>query len=63
MINNDGTTLEYTTFNKIAKIKTPNDTISFKYDTSKRRYKKSTSKYNAYYLGKSYEIKVEMGYM
>ena len=58
MINNDGTTLEYTTFNKIAKIKTPNDTISFKYDTNKHRYKKSTSKYDAYYLGKSYEKRI-----
>ena len=55
MTNNDGTKIEYTSFNKPSKITTPKTTIRFTYDTNKNRYKKDTNKYTSYYLGKSYE--------
>ena len=55
MINNNGTIIEYTAFNKASKIITPNATINFSYDTNHNRYKKSTDKYTTYYIDKSYE--------
>uniref|UniRef100_UPI0032B2DA7D RHS repeat domain-containing protein n=1 Tax=uncultured Sulfurimonas sp. TaxID=291845 RepID=UPI0032B2DA7D len=58
MINNNGTFIEYTAFNKVAKLKTPTDTINFSYDTNHNRYKKSTDKYTSYYIDKSYEKKI-----
>jgi RHS repeat-associated protein len=55
MINNNGTLIEYNSYNKANKLITKNDTILFNYDTNKFRYKKQTSKYTTHYLGKSYE--------
>ena len=55
MINNNGTLMEYTAFNKVSKLTTPTDTINFSYDTNKNRYKKSSDKETSFYIDKSYE--------
>ena len=55
MTNNNGTTIDYTAYNKPSQITTTDDTINFYYDTNKNRYRKSTEKYTSYYIDKSYE--------
>jgi RHS repeat-associated protein len=54
-INNNGTKIEYTSYNKANKLITKNDTITFNYDTSKFRYKKQSDNYTTHYIGKEYE--------
>ncbi len=55
METNDGTSIEYTAFNKPSAFTTGGDTVNFYYDTNKNRYKKQTSQYTVYYLDKDYE--------
>ena len=57
MVINDGMAIEYNEFNKVSKLITSDNTISFSYDTNKNRYKKETNEYTSYYLDKSYEKK------
>ncbi len=55
MINSNGKTITYNSFNKPTKIQTSNKAVMFFYDGSENRYKKVSSDEIVHYLGKTYE--------
>ncbi len=55
MLDDDGTLIEYTVFNKPNKLILRDDIVRFYYDPNKTRYKKTTKSYTTYYQGREYE--------